>query len=138
MIKDDRKVLILSDNICDDVDCGYTRHGGLSYRKPKGYVWRPSRTVADYYADRLPGTQKPYFLELSNRLYQEQRLKCKHACNMACECANPTREANTGRIPNALAELLNAANSTSLRRSTLAIFAASTQILASSSWSRGG
>lgn len=34
MIEDDAEVIILSDKSCDDGGCGYTRPGGVSYRKP--------------------------------------------------------------------------------------------------------
>ena len=33
MLKDDEEIVILSDRSCNDGKCGYTRPGGLAYRK---------------------------------------------------------------------------------------------------------
>ena len=33
MIEDDVEVIIMSDKSCDDGSCGYTRPGGVAYRK---------------------------------------------------------------------------------------------------------
>lgn len=33
MIPDNSELVLLSDNSCDDEKCGYTRPGGLAYRK---------------------------------------------------------------------------------------------------------
>ena len=54
MLKDNEELVILSDRSCNDGKCGYTRPGGLAYRKftslPRVYIklmycrrmgWRP-------------------------------------------------------------------------------------------------
>ncbi|KAL9138139.1 MAG: hypothetical protein Q9175_000656 [Cornicularia normoerica] len=35
MIEDDTEVIIMTDRSCDDGGCGYTRPGGVAYRKPR-------------------------------------------------------------------------------------------------------
>lgn len=34
MIEDDTEVIIMTDQSCDDGGCGFTRPGGVAYRKP--------------------------------------------------------------------------------------------------------
>ncbi len=65
MIGDDTEVIVLSDKSCDDGGCGYTRPGGVSYRKSGASQSLPRDIKADRRTDGFSGSQKLFLLEFS-------------------------------------------------------------------------
>ena len=65
LIDDDVEVIVMSDKSCDDGTCGYTRPGGVAYRKqrflsPSKVLWQAHRP-----SDGFAGSLKVFLLEFS-------------------------------------------------------------------------
>lgn len=71
MIEDDTEVIIMTNRSCDDGDCGYTRSGGVAYRKQRvSYLSICSLSVFKFanlrrLLDGFSGAQKVFLLEFS-------------------------------------------------------------------------
>ena len=63
MIEDDTEVIIMTDQSCNDGGCGFTRPGGVAYRKLSLSPF--SRLLIEGQLDGFSGAQKVFLLEFS-------------------------------------------------------------------------
>lgn len=66
LIEDDTEVIIMTDRSCDDGGCGFTRPGGVAYRKPRvSCLFSLSKLLIQGRLDGFSGSEKVFLFEFS-------------------------------------------------------------------------